>query len=224
MKLKNTTTLAYLINKAHENYGFVSAFIYGHQGVGKTTYALKTLYYVYGDWDKALEYTFFDVEDLMNKLKWAFLKIKKPQDRIKAVLLDDAGYSIIKYTWREDRSIQLSKFFNLARSVVSGIIFTSVETTDILAFIRDKIMYPISIRIVDKQYSEARGYRIYLSPLMEKLPKKVFRDLFIRRLPDHVYQEYEKKRKAALSKLFGLSQEEQLVESEEKLEEIIKSW
>ena len=30
-------TLSYLIKKAYNDYSFVSAFVYGHQGVGKTT-------------------------------------------------------------------------------------------------------------------------------------------------------------------------------------------
>jgi hypothetical protein len=218
----NKTSLALLIENAYNNYGFVSAFIYGHQGAGKTTYALKTLYYVYGDWDKALEYTFFDIRELENKLKWAFIKNK----RIKAILLDDAGYSLIKYSWRDEYSQKIAKLFNLARTVVSGILFTSIETTDIIAFIRDKIMYPVSIRIVDKTYSEARGYRIYLSPLMEKIPKKVFRDLFIRRLPDHVYKKYEEKRREALANLFGLDKKREELESltREGLDKIIQSW
>lgn len=217
MKLKhNQTTLSLLINKEHENYGFISSFIYGYQGVGKTTYALKTLYYVYNDWDKALQHTFFDFNEAFNMLKKSFMENK----RIKAILIDDAGYSLIKYDWRKDHAQLFSKFFNLARTVVTGIIFTSIQTTDIINFVRQKIMYPVNVRRIDNKYSEARGYKIYMTPLMERIPKRFFRDIFIRRLPNDVYKQYEEERRKTLTTLFGITERK----LDRELEEIVKSW
>ncbi|PMQ00697.1 MAG: hypothetical protein CBR30_09815 [Dictyoglomus sp. NZ13-RE01] len=198
--IHNKTTLSIFIENAYRNYGFVSAFIYGYQGSGKTTYALKTLYYLYGDWDTALNHLYFDIDKALETMRKAFSN----NERIKAIVIDDAGYSLIKYDWRKEHSQWFSRFFNLARTVVSGIIFTSIETSDIIAFVREKIMYPVNVRAIDNLRSEARGYRIYFTPLMEKYAKKVFRDIYIRRLPQEVFEKYEKMRKEAISKLFDI--------------------
>jgi len=42
--------LARLISSAYKRYDFVSAFVIGPQGMGKTTYAMLVAYEVYGDW------------------------------------------------------------------------------------------------------------------------------------------------------------------------------
>ncbi len=73
----------YFVNKikrmVKEN-GFMSVMIVGRQGVGKTTYAMRTLYHYYKDWDKVLESMTFDPIELLRK-----------RENYDVILIDDAG-------------------------------------------------------------------------------------------------------------------------------------
>lgn len=222
------TTLSLFINKAYENYSFVSAFIYGPQGVGKTTYALKTLYYVYGSWEEALNNTYFYIDNLLPRLKETFER----GERIKAVLLDDAGVWLVKYYWRRDFSVWFSKFFNLIRTIVSGVIFTSVEVTDIVKFVRDKVMYRVNVMRISRDTSKAIGYRVKTNPMLEQYVERVFEDIFGLSLPEDVREKYEAKRREAIATLFKelesstpkeLSSEERK-SLEEELDRLVKSF
>lgn len=227
-KLIFQPTLSLFINNAYKEHSFVSAFIYGAQGVGKTTYGLKTLYYVYGSWKEALDNTYFYIDDLLPRLREAFDR----GERIKAILLDDAGVWLVKYYWRRDFSIWFSKFFNLMRTIISGIIFTSVEVTDIIKFVRDKVMYRVHVMRTGENSSEAIGYRVRTSPLLEQYVERIFEDKFTLSLPDNVRREYEAKRRQAITTLFQeleRSSSKQLpIEERESLErefeELVKSF
>lgn len=43
--------------------------MFGSQGIGKTSYALHVAHEIYGDWNKALSYLFFDPKDAISLLK-----------------------------------------------------------------------------------------------------------------------------------------------------------
>jgi len=208
-------TLSLFIDKAYENYGFVSAFIYGSQGSGKTTYALKTLYYVYGSWEEALNNTYFYIDDLLPRLYDTFNR----GERIKAILLDDAGVWLMKYHWRKDFSVWFSKLFNLLRTIVSGVIFTSVEATDIVKFVRDKMMYRVYVIKISNTHSIAIGYKVNITPLLEQYVERIFEDTYSLKLPNDVREKYEAKRREAISTLFqelkGIE-----IDREELLEEL----
>jgi len=206
-------TLSYLIRKAYKNYGFVSAFIYGPQGVGKTTYGLKVLYYVYGSWDLALKYTFFDLEETKRTLENAFNNNK----RIRAILLDDVGVWLIKYSWRSNPSIWFSKLYNMIRSVCSGVIFTSVEVSDIIKFIRDKVIFRVAVKKVSFDRSLAIGYKVNTLPSLDQYVERVFEDEFGLTLPSYVRSYYELKRREALSSLFKAKKEGSLKQVEEAI-------
>jgi hypothetical protein len=108
--------------------GFMSVMIVGRQGVGKTTYAMRTLYHYYGDWDKVLESMTFDPIELLRKRK-----------HYDVVLIDDAGVHLSKYDWHNKSDF--AKFFNLIRDVTNFVIFTTPNEGDILKNVRDKLTY-----------------------------------------------------------------------------------
>jgi hypothetical protein len=108
--------------------GFMSVMIVGRQGVGKTTYAMRTLYHYYGDWDKVLESITFDPIELLRKRK-----------HYDVILIDDAGVHLSKYDWH--KKSDFAKFFNLIRDVTNFVIFTTPNEGDILKNVRDKLTY-----------------------------------------------------------------------------------
>jgi len=188
---------AKLINYAYGHYGFVSFFIYGKQGTGKTTYCLKVLKEAYGDWDIVLKNTYFYIDTLIPRLK----QCVKEGKRIKAILLDDAGVWLIKYQWFKRFPIWFGKLWNLMRTVCSGILFTSVEVCDIIKFVRDKIEYRISIVPLSDVERMAKAYKVRVLPSMDKIIEKAYYDYFTLRLPGDVRKEYEEMRREALERL-----------------------
>ena len=199
MKIVKGLTLSYFIKRAYENYGFVSAFIYGFQGVGKTTYGLKVLHGIYNDWDMVLDNTYFYIDNLLPKLKESY----KSGERIKAILLDDAGVWLTKYYWYRHFSVWFSKFFNLIRTVSAGLLFTSVEVTDIVKFVRDKMVYRVAIIPENRLWRKAIGYKVVLLPSLDRIVVRYFADRFTLKLPSDVRKQYEEMRKEALEKLMS---------------------
>ncbi len=197
------------ILKAHREKGFVAMEIFGPQGIGKTTYALKTLHQVYeqiytqykipGDsWEKALEMTFFDVEDFIPYLIEARVKRKV----IPAVLFDDAGIWLEKYAWRQDDIRGFVKLYKMIRTFVSGIIFTTPSPEDIVKNVREKAWFQIKIakggqNQVGNRRGKAMLYQYEVRKVGDSL-KGVVRekaiDFFSIRLPNHVFEKYEKMR------------------------------
>nr|WP_181965722.1 hypothetical protein [Sulfolobus islandicus] len=157
------------INQMVKENGFMSVMIVGRQGVGKTTYAMRTLYHYYGDWDKVLDSMTFDPVGLLRRRK-----------HYDVILIDDAGVHLSKYDWRNKNDF--SKFFNLIRDVTNFLIFTTPNESDILKNVRDKLTYLVNIhghvrpRIVDRggkkyyagdEYCSDCGYaRIYKRKLV----------------------------------------------------------
>lgn len=142
--------IAKRIVKAYRNYGFASFIIIGQQGVGKTTYALKNMRDVYAQilgidrnkaWELALKYTFFDIADVGSYILTAI----ESRKRIPAILFDDAGNWISKYAWRTEELQALFQLYNMARTVVAGIIFTTPAPNDIALYIREKSFYYVKI-------------------------------------------------------------------------------
>jgi len=109
--------------------GFMSVMIVGRQGVGKTTYAMRTLYHYFnGDWDKVLESMTFDPIELLRKRK-----------HYDVILIDDAGVHLSKYDWRNKSDF--AKFFNLIRDATNFVIFTTPNEGELLKSLRDKLTY-----------------------------------------------------------------------------------
>lgn len=188
--------LSHFIKKAYEKYDFISAYIYGPQGVGKTTYALKVMFEIYQDWDQVLNHTFLTTEALTSKLNEAV----QNDERIPAILIDDAGLVFIKYMWYKDFSIWFSKLYNLIRTICAGVLFTSVEVSDIIKFIRDKVIYRVAI-IKQEEKAKAIGYRVFTLPSLEQRVKLTFEDTFTLQLPQEVRDKYNQQRKEVIKNL-----------------------
>ena len=215
-----------IIKREYKRYGFASFFMYGHQGSGKTTYALKILKEVYGGWENVLRYTYFHIDQLIDDLEIAFDNYR----RIPAVLVDDAGLAILKYYWQKEGEQWFSRFFNLIRSASSSVIFTSVETDDIVKFIRTKIKYVCMLVRHGDDWSEARGYERVLLPNGKRIERLKFIDSFKLRLPDDIRSHYEELRRDAIKRLFAERRKlknakyANLIEHARKLREEGLSW
>jgi hypothetical protein len=205
-------TFSKKVKQAYRNYGFESLFIIGQQGMGKTTYALLVLYEVYRDWDKVLEYTFFDLPSAIPVFEEAIRERK----RIPVVLFDDAGIHLSKYLWfsAEGRGLIMwfNAFYNIIRSVVSAVIFTSPDL-DTMVEIRkkswwvgepkktpgDPVRNPVRAMVLYKKRIMVTG-KVYVS-------KKAIDTYRLDLIPQDVRREYEEKRQGALEVTFRMLKE-----------------
>jgi len=197
--------LSRAILSAFKRYDFVSAFIIGPQGIGKTTYAMLVLHEVYGDWDKVLEHLMFDPREALPKFKQALLE----RQRIKAVLFDDAGLHLSKYLLSSNREgfhlvRSINGLINLARTVAAAILYTSPDM-DILKELRKKawivadITTPHGYTVPERV---AKLYRKRIAPSGKVYIHKLGYDAYrLDAIPADVRREYEEKRRAAMEPL-----------------------
>jgi len=201
--------LASLIRYAHKTNGLVTAYVYGSMGHGKTSYALWTAYAVLGSWDRVLDYLFFDIGEAVD-LMIDYLKKGK---RIPILILDDAGFYLNRLTWWEKDKILFMELFNLARTMCSGIIFTS-PTHELPRQILAKTNYRVKVRPLEedeggevasevlevaKEYgieeggvAVARGFIVEVLPSFFKIVRKDYLDYFPLWYPHKIYEEYNK--------------------------------
>ncbi len=192
------------ILRAHKTEGFISVEIFGPQGVGKTTYAIKVAREVFRElgyknaWDMALDHLFFDVKDSLELLVEAYYFRK----RIPILIFDDAGIWLEKYSWQKEELRQFARLYKLIRTLCTSIVFTTPSESDIMKNIREKAWYKVKITRHGSsngvKMSKANIY-VYTVKVIDKQFREVVEekaeDRFRVRLPDNVYQKYLEKRR-----------------------------
>lgn len=189
--------LAKMIKKAYRTNGFVGAIVYGKQGYGKSSYALKTAYQIYEDWDKALDSLVFRLEDLLRILKTTI----KTGHRKKLLIWDDAGVHGNKYKWFDYNgqtiAKQLQALMDVIRTGVSGLIFTTPQPNELLKVFRGYDFYYIKItKRDDKNTRLATIYQQSVMPNGNIFVKKIGLDKYNVMLPDTVYKKYSEIRRS----------------------------
>ena len=197
--------LSRLISSAYRRYDFVSAFIIGPQGIGKTTYAMLVAYEVYRDWDRVLGNLYFDPREALPRLKEAL----RTGERIPLVIFDDAGMHLSKYLISSNYegfhlTRLLNALINLARTLTAGVVYTSPDM-DILKELRKKawiVAEPLAPHGKAKPQRVARLYRKRILASGKVAIQKLGLDEYdLRAIPSDVRREYEEKRKQAMEPL-----------------------
>ncbi|HID41641.1 MAG TPA: hypothetical protein EYP33_05750, partial [Pyrodictium sp.] len=78
-------------------------------GIGKSVYALKTLYFVYNDWEKAKKYIVFMPQEFLALFKEAVDKDK----RIPMIVWDDAGFLVGRQRWNSRFVVAVREHLNV---------------------------------------------------------------------------------------------------------------
>lgn len=197
--------LVQLIRHVHKREGFISALIFGSQGIGKTSYALHVAKEVYGDWSSALDCLFFDPSLAIDHLDKALNR----GERIPLIIMDDAGLWLGKSQWWKKEKVEFAEFFDIIRTVCSPVIFTT-PSDNLLSRLSHEIQLRIKISPIDSEtynrlkrsgrfidvnrYRVAKIYHFSLSPLFQPIVRKSALDVFPLHYPDDVKREYDKKR------------------------------
>ncbi|AZG03103.1 hypothetical protein [Sulfolobus spindle-shaped virus] len=231
MKQNNATLiLASEIYKAYKEGSFLNVIIFGKQGAGKTTYALRVAKEVLKmidknldeqtAWEKALSYLAFNVREALQKLA-IIVELHKQghiDSRLPLLIMDDASIDLIKYNWYDKENQEFFKLNVLARTWVSAIIYTSPMMSDISKFLREKGWMVVKItrnggykdtESVAKLYGRVIKLNKQHTDFVGRY-KPIAIDRFTRRMPDRIYEEYMRKRNRVM-----VSIAERLLQSEE---------
>ena len=197
--------LARLISSAYRRYDFVSAFVVGPQGIGKTTYAMLVAYEVYGDWNRVLENLYFDPREALPRFREALASGK----RIPLVIFDDAGMHLSKYLVSSGRegfhlARLLNSLINLARTLVAGIIYTSPDM-DVLKELRKKAWVVAEPKAPHGKAKPQRVAVLYRKRILASgkvaIQKLGLDEYDLRAIPADVRKQYEEKRRRAMEPL-----------------------
>lgn len=217
------------IIKQYNNNGFISIYVFGQEGSGKTSYALWLGYLIYRDWKKVLRHLYLEPVPLMMDM----LRALEKKQRLLYVIADDPGRWLNKHDWFTENVRSFSRFYNIIRTTVAGIIFTS-PADDIIKDIRKKAHYrgkayrlsrymgstskpkPVKIILTNKdylknfygidieseEYSIVNHYNMDVNMMFKEYPKLAGFEIYPTYYPDWVHEEYmEMRRKATIGDL-----------------------
>ncbi|QXJ33203.1 hypothetical protein [Saccharolobus shibatae] len=221
-KHTNTGMLAELILREMRDNGFQSILIFGKQGAGKTTYALKVgsriLMKLYPDltehdaWWQAYNLMVFTLDEAIQKLMSVVETHQQGNVnyRLPFLIIDDASIDLIKYAWREEQNIQFAKLNNLARTWSVALIFTTPWIEDIQKFLREKAWIVVQVQKYgaskNGQYPKSiawiykRTIKLDHGEFKGKYKEKYY-DIFRREMPDDLYEEYIRRRDKVMMKI-----------------------
>jgi hypothetical protein len=195
--------LASEIRYAHKNWGFVGFFIFGKQGSGKTTLALRIASKAWGSWSKALSYLFFDPSDIENAV-YAVLelveKTKRSDARYMTLIWDDAGVWASKYIIRMQGgakyAMAVQSLVEIARRTSASFFVTATAPNKTLTPFRDQDeWYYIRVRGPYHgkgiQFSRATIYKLAVTPLGKAYVVRKGNNLsFPLQMPDKIRQRH----------------------------------
>lgn len=202
------------INKWHDMNQFRIILVYGHSGLGKSAYSWKCLQELYPHqkdikvlkkdpvldegrllWEEdkgspysdIRKYLIFKPEELLNFSEY-MTKYKK---RYKAILIDDAGLWFASERWRDPFVEAAIKWLQVARSIVSTVIFTTTNPNNIVRRLRTSDMYTVRIRPYRKGWRHAKGYSQSVMVNNKTYFKTIWEDAFYYYIEDNLYSWYK---------------------------------
>jgi len=141
------------------------------------------------------EHLFFRPNELLAKIDEIYSK----HGRIKALVLDDASFSLSTYDWHDTFAKAFLKFISVARPVLANIILTTPSPKLLLKKLVSMDAWIIKIVYdTDKEHKHrrtAKGYKNYLLPNGKRIIRLSFEDYFnINSLKEETFREYNEYR------------------------------
>lgn len=187
---KTTSAMVGRIEDALDGSGFVGGIIFGNQRIGKSSYALQVMKEIYGSWDKAIEHTHFELDDVLDALSGSL----DVGEEIPVLLWDDGGVHASKHLfWSDRKKTQLlQSLLDTCGYHLGCLLITTPSPNNLLKCLRDYEFYRVKITRKNEYWGRnALGYRNIMLPSGASFIKKVFQDSFSCKLPDGVHGEYQ---------------------------------
>lgn len=197
------------IIRAMKKRGLITAFIYGEYGDGKTSFSLHVaqevfaiLYKLSGvdAWLMALDHLYFDPKQALLFIE---LQRRERKGRVPLIIMDDVGQHLSRIRWWMQDVVEFREWMGVARTDCAAIIFTAPTNLSLPSGIIDQCFRRIHVRkdAEQKGMSEAKGYRMALSPMFQQMSVPEFIDTFPTHYPDYVFERYEEMREQQVSPL-----------------------
>lgn len=192
---KPKTMLAKKLKVSYLRNGFTGAIVYGTKGMGKSAFALITMYDLYHNgldytkkqaWEKALDNTWYELETIIENLKDIRDEINESDNnnsnkKYECLHFDDAGayFGGAQYNkyWKEHS--ELSGMMDTLRSATNGLILSCPNWKKLVNYITDedyirvKIMEPLNTNDLYEEFE-------YLENMNEYDPSTIPDDFFER--------------------------------------------
>ncbi len=189
---------------AYRRNEFYCDIIYGPQGIGKSSYALRVSFYIYRDWRAVFLHLFHDPLRLLDFM----LFLQEHGLRAPLVVIDDAGVLFGRHIYQLDkkRYMAMRMIFDLARAQTSAMLFTVPSHTELSHVFRIANVVVTKIMKRNELYRIAMKYRRDVLPSGLVKVEKLWAEQFVVKLPDNVYRLYTKLRNSYIKMMLELLQ------------------
>jgi len=205
----NSPTIINIL-KARKTNGLYSSIIIGRRGIGKSSYAIQTLFQVFRtlgydkeeSWEMALERVLYTIPDVVK-----FLDNSRNKKDLDIFIWDDAGVYAGGVRWftHQKEMVLLESISDTLRNMVYGVLLTVPDIRTLSRRLRSYDDFIIKIYMsqnnngkepVDPNIRQARIYNKSMTPVGQVRIYKQYNDNFDIMLPDWVYKKYQDKRRS----------------------------
>ena len=196
------------ILKARKTHGLYSTIITGKRGLGKSSYALQTLYLVFRKldydkdeaWNMALDRCLYTIPEVVK-----FLEKSSDQKHKDLFIWDDCGVYAggVRWLTHYKEMTLIESISDVMRNMVFGVLLTVPDIRTLSRRLRSYDDYLIKIymphqknkdEVIDPNMRQARVYQKAMTPAGQFRIYKKYSDNFNIMLPDWVFKKYEAKR------------------------------
>jgi len=228
--------LGKMIATAIKNNKFISFIVLGDRNIGKSTYTIKALYEAfmiladdpYAEdecWKKALECIKFKTEDVTDYLKEGTAQYKKDKTKKPALVWDDMRKyaSGTQYFLDKELYNEISGLLDTIKIPINVFIGTCPSMKGVMGILQDYDGYQINLGYSQRggDYRLAKGFLWKTSPKGQRAIYSKFKDTFFYRLPNKIWNEYEKERievsEHSITAVENIEKKRKLRELEEKV-------
>ena len=199
--------LAQRINQVHSRLGYLTAIVYGPQGIGKSSYCFQVMDEVFdGDLKLIKKNTVFEPIELIQRIK----ELQDSDVVTPMILWEDAGLWLYALDWYDPVVKAAVKFFNVARTVTSCMLLNTPDLDFIVRNIRASTgVYKGQVFATDSKGGRmirlSRQYRMPSGKMT--WPSVKMKDSFNVHMPDYIYEWHLPLRKSYAVKARQLMEE-----------------
>jgi len=203
---KHPLVLTKKIVSSVNNNTFESFIIIGGRDIGKSTYALKSIHYAfvllgYDDedaWYMALDCLKFSIPEVTKYLREGIKQYKKTHTKKFVLVWDDLRKyaSGVQFFLNKKLYNEIIGLLDTIKIPINTFIGTCPSMTGVMGVLRNYDTYQINVQYSTKggAYRLAKGYLWRTSPMGQRTLYPKFHDTFYCRLPNWVWELYEKER------------------------------
>ena len=177
----------------YNNLGII--IVYGRSGLGKSSYAWKTIMQLYPQqegetneqwYDRLKRYIVFKPRELLDLGQ----ELSKTGERLKSFIIDDAGIWFSKYSWRDPVALAAIEYLQVIRTRTASIIMTTPSPKLLMTTLLSLDLFCVKVTMDNENNRFAVGYDFSMAPHGKIYVNRRFEDRFNVILPTPFYNWY----------------------------------